>query len=197
MRYVLGGASLGVAVLAAACHGRTEASCSPPGVGTAAEATVVVPDVRGTDVTQGYGLLRENDLCVAIPQPFSAESLHVPLVARQRPLPGTRVARGTTVTLTLESGSLGSPAWEPTEATVPDFVGESVSDAVHWANEAGLFWEVNGLGRLRASRSESLLDAYRVERQRPAPGSKLRPGIVDDGFLLTPLVIDAELAPAG
>lgn len=67
--------------------------------------------------------------------------------------------------------SPGTPVPPPPPVVVPDFGGDSLSSAVHWAEASGLSWEAIGLPPLRPSWRMRLFDNYIVTSQEPAAGS--------------------------
>lgn len=94
-------------------------------------------------------------------------------VAAIRPGPGRVVPSGTTVTLTLGEGPIGSPVC-PDEASppVPPVTGLTLADALGVLTHAGLDWSVNGgLPALSADATRArYLDAFTVTTQAPAAG---------------------------
>jgi hypothetical protein len=92
------------------------------------------------------------------------------------------------VTLTLGWNPLGSPATTDAKAVVPNFVGRPACEGTIWAESHRQFWQVRALPALRGGKAETLLGAYRVVSQTPAPGTILRQGYRRHGaFHLTPL----------
>jgi hypothetical protein len=152
-------------------------------------ALVTVPLATQTSVTYAYDLLHEACLRVAIPETFTITSLWEPGPAKQDPRAGSRVPPGTVVTLQLQDGPLGSPAWNPHTVVVPDFISLTASAAVEWIDAAGLFYEIKDIGPLLPSDTPHLLDAYWVKTQSPAAGSELTPGVIgqEGGFTPTPV----------
>lgn len=150
---------------------------------------VTVPVTTQTSVTSAYDLLHEACLRVAIPETFSVQSLWEPGPVKQEPRAGSRVPPQTVVTLHLQGGPLGSPAWQPHTVALPDFVGMTASAAAEWIDNAGLFYEINDIDPLLPSDAPHLLDAYFVKTQSPEAGSRLSPGVLgqDGGFTPTPV----------
>jgi beta-lactam-binding protein with PASTA domain len=145
-----------------------------------ARRQVVVPDVSGRlTVLRAYRVLRRRGLRVAIPASFSVASLCMPWADRQSPPAGKRVRRGAVVRLSglrCALASPGTPVPTPPPVVVPDFTGDSVSAAVHWAEAAHLDWEATDLAPLRPSWQMHLFDNYVVTSQDPAAGSTASAG---------------------
>jgi eukaryotic-like serine/threonine-protein kinase len=113
-----------------------------PGAGTVAEVgatvtltissgreRVAVPEVVGLDRDEAASQLRDVGLRVSFSEQES-EDEDPGTVLRQSPEPGTRVAEGSTVTLTVAS--------EPERVDVPDVIGQGEREAVNAITDAGL-----------------------------------------------------------
>lgn len=170
----------------------------------AATATSAVPRVANVDIAVAYGRLHRAGFRVTYVHSFSAGSFNcLPTIASESPYAGRPAMKGTVVTLRAKPPSCGvsSPA-VPTgklpSAKVPNFVSESVTAGVAWADSHKLYWEAK-LPPLRAGARATLLDNYRVIDQRPSPGSNLTLGIAKGGgtqgsFLPTPLTLRGKPA---
>jgi len=178
-----------LAALLAGCGSRgTRTETVPP------VRLVTVPLVTQTSVIEAYERLHRAGLLVAIRNGFTAASLYAPGAARQVPRSGRRVPAGSVVSIGTSFGPIGSPAVSGASAVVPDFAGRTVTAAVTWAGQAGLFWEVRNVPPLPPSGRAHLFDNYVVVRQQPAAGARLRQGVrVGRGFRPTPLVVYARL----
>lgn len=173
---------------------------SMPGLACSAgedEPHVTVPLVTQTDIPSAYERLREAGLRVTIRETFSVASLQTPRAARQWPRSGTRVARGSTVSIRAEPGPIGSPAVREglPGAEVPELTGMTVSDALERVEDldVGLFWEVRDLQPLSDAEAARLFDNYHVARQAPPAGTMLRAGTRrGGGFRPTPVVLWAR-----
>ena len=156
------------------------AACAAGGSNVDARVpTRVVPLVTQTDIVRAYDRLQLAGLRVAVRNSFSARSLCVPSAQRQSPRLGVRVPSGSVVTITAGPCPLGSPGVSrpmPT-AVVPRFAGRLASDVVGWADRHSLYWDIHDAPPLARGSASSLFRNYRVLRQRPAPGSTLRPGV--------------------
>jgi hypothetical protein len=151
---------------------------------------VTVPRVTHTDIVSAYDVLHEAGLRVEIPERFEIRSLQSLVPASQDPRPGVRVPVGSVVSLTLRTGPLGSPASSPHTVQVANLVGRSASAAIGWVENAELFFEIEDVPPLLPSDAAHLFDAYRVTHQSPAPGTRLGPGVLQDGtFVLTPMIL--------
>jgi hypothetical protein len=170
----------------------------PIGCGTAKERTVVVPQRTGeTNIVLAYALLHRLGLRVAVLNPSAVSSLHVPIAAHITPVPGARVRVGSTVALTPGFGPLGSPAVANSDPhyRVPNLVGRSLSDAIRWADQHQMYWNVPHLPPLGASSRPELFDGYRVTAQRPGPGHLLGQGrSTSRGYEVTPLTLSVVAA---
>ncbi|MFH8975713.1 Stk1 family PASTA domain-containing Ser/Thr kinase [Streptomyces sp. NPDC017890] len=90
---------------------------------------VDVPDVAGDDLADARAELTEAGLKVRVATEQVNSEHDRGQVARQTPAPGSRAAKGDTVTLTVSKG--------PEMIEVPDVVGDSVDDAKRKLKDAG------------------------------------------------------------
>jgi hypothetical protein len=72
-------------------------------------ASVVVPNLQGLTIAGTTQAILSLDLRLALDQPVSSESVPLNAVAAQDPPPGTRVAPGTTIRVSLSRGSSPFP----------------------------------------------------------------------------------------
>ena len=169
-----------------------------------AAGSVVVPRVSG-GVLGVYDRMRAAGLRVSIPGGVWFDSLAPPRVVRVLPAAGRRVRRGSVVTLYLarDMGRRAIPRGRLPTYVVPQLVGGVVSAAYRWVRGKRLDFRAD-LGSLRAGGARGLFANYRVTRQWPAAGARLRLGRGKrptngggGGFRLTPLrVWGRQLAPA-
>jgi beta-lactam-binding protein with PASTA domain len=160
---------------------------------------LTVPKVTETDVIGAYDLVREAGFRVEISTRFTATSLCVPIATEQLPPAGAPMPGGGVVTISAGFCPLASPAFRtpmPT-ATVPDFTGKPASEVVAWASSREMLWSVRGAPALAAGSAPHLLDNYRVTRQTPRAGTRLRPGVFvqsggSRGFRPTPITVWVE-----
>lgn len=158
---------------------------------------VRVPRVTGRgDMFSAYDVLRSAGFRVAVANGFSATSLQDPGVLTQRPRRGSVVPEGSVVTITAGVGAVGSsgvPKPMPT-AVVPSFAGKPPAKVIAWAEHRRLYWAIRQIPPLPPSSAPHLLDNFRVTRQQPAPGSRLRLGVITHGstgrgFRPTPVTV--------
>lgn len=128
-----------------------------------------------------FDIARTLGLRVTTTQRYAVSSLRMPSVLGVSPAPGSTVQTGSTITLKLTAGPIGSPAVMKSNPhyRVPSFVGKSALSAVNWAGQHAMFWEINSLPPLHASTANHLLDAYLVTGQRPKAGGILTQGRLD------------------
>jgi hypothetical protein len=161
-----------------------------PVQGRATEVTVPARAAE-TDVIDAYDVLHQLGLRVGITEQIGVGSLALGTVTLAPPA-GTRVPRGSTIEITPHLGPVGSPAVLKSEphCTVPDFTGESLSQAVGWADGHDMYWAVPKLPPLDPSTAPHLFDAYRVVGQDPKPGDVLGQGVKSGaGYRPTPLTL--------
>ena len=157
------------------------------------KAFVIVPlHAQQTDVLDAYDQLHAAGLRVQMVKPMAISALRVPMAARVFPRPGTRVERGSVVTITPAPGLIGSAAVLDSHPRyiVPSFIGLPAESAVTWAQAHSMFWAVPHLQPLPPSSAQHLLDAYRIVGQYPRPGGTIVQGVmVGRGFRPTPLTL--------
>jgi hypothetical protein len=161
-----------------------------------AKQLVAVPLVTQTTVIRAYDRIRAAGLRVSIRNEFSVRSLCVPGASEQSPRHGTRVAVGSVVTVSTRPCAIASPSVlksNPT-ATVPNFKSKLASRVIAWAERRSMFWEIRDAQPLSRSAAAHLFDNYRVVRQDPAPGARLRQGVMvrsggAKGFRPTPITV--------
>ena len=167
-----------------------------------AAGSVVVPRVSG-GVLGVYDRMRAAGLRVSIPGGVWFDSLAPPRVRRVLPAAGRRVRRGSVVRLYLarHMGRRAIPRGRLPAYVVPQLVGGVVSAAYRWVRGKRLDFRAY-LGPLRAGGARGLFANYRVTRQWPAAGARLRlgrgkrPAKGSGGFRLTPLSVwGSQLAP--
>jgi hypothetical protein len=148
------------------------AGCGSSRVGSSG---IAVPRMGHRTVEQGYALLRSKGFRVSTSAPFTLNPYLASGILKTVPAAGTHLARGSVVTLVPESGPSGSPVGvlDPKHYRLPDFVGHSPADAMHWLDRHPAFWAMTRLPRLHASTAPNLLAAYVVAEQRPAVGGRL------------------------
>jgi beta-lactam-binding protein with PASTA domain len=147
------------------------AGCGSSRVGSSG---IAVPRMGHSTVEQGYALLRSKGFRVSTSAPLTLNPYLPSGILKTVPAAGTQLARGSVVTLVPESGPSGSPVGvlDPKHYRLPDFVGRSPADAMHWLDRHAAFWATR-LPRLHASTAPNLFAAYVVTAQRPAARSRL------------------------
>jgi hypothetical protein len=183
-------------LLASASSVVSSASASKPHVGK-----VAIPRVVGDDLQTAYDRLHDAGLRVSIPAgiQLNTSGFSTLLAVKISPRPGHRVARDSTVTLTLgcPTCGLGSPAVpiHMPKYRVPEFVGHRASAASAWVNGKTLYFAVH-LGPLIGGNAHHLYGNYEVTRQEPTAGTLLTlgqgtssPGGSSGTFLPTPLTV--------
>ena len=179
--------ALAAATLAAVLAGSVAAARSDR------DALVVVPlHAQQTDVLDAYDQLHAAGLRVELSKPIAISALRVPLAARVTPRPGTRVPRGSVITITPAPGPISSPAVLDSHPhyTVPSFIGRPAETAVAWAQAHAMFWAIPHLQPLPPSSAQHLLTAYRIVGQYPQAGGAIVQGVmVGRGFRPTPLTV--------
>jgi serine/threonine-protein kinase len=123
--------------------------------------TVAVPDVENKPVARARSDLRDAGLTSSV-QKQASSSVEDGLVISANPNPGTQVAAGTSVTLTVSTGVA--------TAAVPDVVGKSRQDAAAELRSAGFVVSQN------ATSSDEPED--QVLRQNPVAGTEKQVGSV-------------------
>lgn len=154
--------------------------------GSAVPSGVTVPTVRGHTIEQAYALLRSKGFRVSFNTPFVLQTYLPDGVSKAIPSAGTRVARGSIVTLVPMYGPSGSPVYgnqPPKYYRLPDFTGRSLAVAKRWLDRRHLGYSRMQFAPLTGSTAPSLFAAYVVETQRPAAGRRLS----EDGWLLLTL----------
>ncbi|HUR04362.1 MAG TPA: PASTA domain-containing protein [Nonomuraea sp.] len=121
--------------------------------------TVEVPDVVGDPLDQAEQKVRDQGLVSSVAQGEAADPR---VVASQDPAAGTRVPKGSTVTLRLRPPTPVSPT--PVRVTVPDLSGLSASAARRRVQERGLTLVIGSGG------------SGSVNEQDPAAGSLVERG---------------------
>jgi Tol biopolymer transport system component len=159
--------------------------------------TTTVPKVVGLNVIDGFAGLRRAGLRVALPERFTLDSRSLALIGSQTPAPGEHVEWGTVVMLRTggaESGVVVIDVDMPSYV-VPDFTGKALAEGVRWTyDKLAVWWRAPDLPPLPATDAESLLAAYRIVGQGPAPGATLTPvRYVDGRNVFTPLTLSAAL----
>jgi len=161
--------------------------------------SLTVPQVIGTGILRAYDLARAASFRVGVSNAFSVSALCEPITERQIPHTGAPLPEGSVVTINAGICPLASPALRTPmpSARVPDFRNKLASEVVAWASSRGMFWSVRGASPLAAGSAPHLLDNYRVIRQSPRPGTRLRPGVFvrsggTRGFRPTPITVWVE-----
>jgi beta-lactam-binding protein with PASTA domain len=158
------------------------------------EPTAVVPQVSGDrDVLSAYDRLHARGLRVTTSQRL-AHGPFIPVLG-QEPQPGTRVPRGTTVRLILDSGpDRRTVCCDERELTMPDFVGRNLGEVGEWLNRRYLYWKLVDAPPLPPTNTPRMLDPYVVTSQKPAPGTTIPESIPPgSGDELEPIVLRAKL----
>jgi beta-lactam-binding protein with PASTA domain len=160
--------------------------------------TVTVPQVTGTGIRRAYALARAAGFRLAVSNRFSLSALCEPIAERQVPPIGASLRDGGVITIRAGGCPIASPGVRmpmPT-AAVPDFRGKLASEVVAWADTQAMFWSVRGASALAAGSAPALLGNYRVIRQSPRAGARLRPGVLvrsgggsPRGFRVTPITV--------
>jgi beta-lactam-binding protein with PASTA domain len=132
---------------------------------------VAVPSVVGLDVYSAYNTARAAGFAVQTDQPFDVTPNVVSRVSQQSPAAWTSARPGTPLVLTPEQGLHGLLPPGGTQR-MPRLVGKPLHDAVHTLETLGLLWSAAPVPALPASTRPSLLDNYRVAKQKPKPGTR-------------------------
>jgi beta-lactam-binding protein with PASTA domain len=176
----LAAAALAAGLLAAGCSDDTKPAGSPSAAGSTSAAstqppatTVVVPDVTGAAVSEAYDVLHQAGLRVAIPQEYRYGTVSPPVPKAQSPEAGTKVAPGSTVTLTLGKGPTGRPQYTTDTVTMPDLIGMPLARAAKDLAALGLGFHIAAMPPLEPSDAPTLLAAYRVVAQSVEPGTEI------------------------
>jgi hypothetical protein len=100
---------------------------------------------------------------------------HVPEAGEQTPVAGSVAPAGSVVELDPGGAPLGSPGYpvDAEPAIVPDLRGRTLEDALGWAADRDLLWEVRRAAALPPTAAASLYQAYRVRGQSPGPGEMI------------------------
>lgn len=157
-----------------------------------------VPDVGGISIMAGYARAHHAGLLVST----AGRSLDVgygfcaPVVARQVPSAGSRTRTGR-VKLFI-SGPVPCSPGTPTapdpvpSAVLPSFVGWRLDAVDRWARAHGQLWRALHLEPLSGGHAASLLGGYRVAAQDQPPGTRMTPGVMQDGtWVATPMTLHA------
>jgi beta-lactam-binding protein with PASTA domain len=177
----LAAAALAAGLLAAGCGDDTKPAGSPSAAGSTPPpastqppaTTVVVPDVRGAAVGEAYDVLHQAGLRVAIPQEYRYGTVSQPVPKGQSPEVGTKVAPGSTITLTLGKGPTGRPQYTTETVTMPDLTGMPLAAAARKIAGLGLGFHIAAMSPLEPSDAATLLDNYRVIAQSVEPGTEI------------------------
>jgi beta-lactam-binding protein with PASTA domain len=173
-----------------ACQSSHRSAFSPPKL-------VTVPErAAHTDIVDASDLLHRLGLRVELTKQIAISSLAVPGVELS-PVAGTRLPRGSAVTIAPGFGALGSPGVSTSRPhyRVPNFDGQLLDVAVTWTNQHAMYWSVPALPALPASDAPHLFDAYRIIHQTPEPGQTIVQGVArGHAFRVTPLTLKVVLA---
>ena len=137
---------------------------------------VVVPRVLNEAVEVAYRRLHQAGLRVSIPAGIQFTIFWSQVALQVTPAAGQDVARDSVVTVRLGypccAPSIAAPVKQPSYR-VPNFRGLLASAAEAWVENKTLAFD-GRLGRLRGGTAAALFENYRVTRQQPAAGTKLR-----------------------
>jgi hypothetical protein len=142
-------------------------------VSAATARTVTVPRDTGPLPTV-YQRLHAAGLVVTITKPFVSDSVRPRDVKSETPRPGRRVAAGSAVSLAVKCCAR-AVGHHGRAATPPRLVGRSAGAAAAWASGHSVRL-IAHLGRLSAGHAATLLGNFRVTRQSPAGGHRVRAG---------------------
>jgi hypothetical protein len=159
---------------------------------------VVPAQAAHVDLPTAYVVLHRLGFRVAIPNSVRLTPFELP-TAKLTPAVGSRVPRGSTITLTPVYGPIGSPAVAKSNPhhRVPSFIRQPLVDAIQWADAHNLLWAIPKLPALPASDAPDLFDAYRVVGQTPKVGSVLGQGVLHGHtYQPTPLTLTVVLTGA-
>jgi len=147
------------------------------GIAPAAQerSTVAVPALKSMNLKTAIARIHRAGLHVTISSSFYLASNSTPFVSSQKPRAGKTVKSGTAVTLVLAQPPTVAPIATTRKIRVPSVKNLLLSAAVKRIEAAGgRFWTVNYVPPLFDANVRSLLGAYRVVDQHPAPGTRLR-----------------------
>ena len=139
-----------------------------------------IPKMGDRTLDQGYALLRAQGFRVRVAyynkRSIPVSSLETLGIGHIFPAPGTHVAPGSVVTLVPQIDIISDPtgALHATYYRVPDFAGRPAREAMRWAREHDIVWDIPHLPSLTKSPARSLFAAYVVTAQRPAAGKVIR-----------------------
>jgi beta-lactam-binding protein with PASTA domain len=165
---------------------------------------VRVPDVLGLSFYDAFARLRARKLRVGIATAFIVAPTIRPLVTSQNPAPGTRIARGRTVTLASRRGMAGGVYFGPdTAVRLPRLTHVQASTAVRRLLDAGLVYWYGEAPALRSSGAKTLLAAYCATDQSPPAGTMFQQsqyGKREDGAIvetITPVLLTLATGRCG
>jgi beta-lactam-binding protein with PASTA domain len=139
------------------------------GGGSVEPSVVTVPKQGNASVSSVVPRLDAAGLRVTIPAAWGTNSFSAPGARIGMPAPGTRVPRGTVVTLEMFA-LVGMPTQGPGRYVVPGVMGDSLTEAMASIEAAGLPWSFRAAA-LPATATSNLYDAYCVSGQSPEPGT--------------------------
>jgi hypothetical protein len=187
------GCVLGVAVLSVMALSACTSSHN-----TQTRYEVVPAQAAHVDMPTAYVVLHRLGFRVAIPDSVRLTPYELP-TAKLTPAVGSRVLRGSTITLAPVYGPVGSPAVDKSNPhhRVPSFIQQPLADAIQWADSHDMLWAIPKLPALPASDAPHLFDAYRVVGQNPNAGSVIGQGVPHGHtYKPTPLTLTVVLTGA-
>ena len=125
-------------------------------------STAMVPDLSGQKASQAASALTSKGLSLGSQREFPSDAFPEGQIVEQRPAAGMEVQLGTSVSVTISSGS-------PT-VEVPDLAGRSRDQAKHKLSVASL-----EIGTITKATNDNVPEGKIVE-QRPAAGSEVKLG---------------------
>jgi beta-lactam-binding protein with PASTA domain len=163
-------------LLAAGCNGSSSSGTvraslpSPSATSPETTGMVRVPQTGNSWIGSIIPRLHRAGLRVTIPTAWSLTSSDGPGAEIESPVSGTRVPRGTVVTIRM-TNILGSQGWTPGQYVVPGVLGETLELAAKHIETSGLPWSVQATA-LPPTATGDLYASYCVTAQNPAGGTE-------------------------
>ncbi len=174
---------LAAALLAAGCSGWSSSGhSSPPETSSAPTGMTRVPAEGNSWIGSIIPRIHRAGLRITIPAPWGTSSYDGPAPLITSPASGSRVPRGTVVTLQMQ-GFLGSPYQTAGHYVVPGVIGVTLRAATAAIEASGLPWRVEATA-LPPTSTNDLYSSYCVDSQKPTAGTDVTfPTTGDDSIV--------------